>query len=65
MIKVAMNADGKQWDVVRGVEIIATHATIKEAQNAKFELSRRPEPKVLYFEQDGTEVTKRPHRWAS
>ncbi len=31
MIKVAMNADGKRWDVVRGAEVIATFVTIKEA----------------------------------
>ncbi len=65
MIKVAMNQDGKQWDVVRGAEVIATFATIKEAQAARFELSRKPAAPVLYFKQDGTAVTKRPRRRAA
>ena len=59
MIKVAMNADRKQWDVVRGTEVIATYAPIKEAQDAKFELSRRAPHKVVGFRQDGTEITRR------
>ncbi len=59
MIKVAMNADGKQWDVVRGAEVIATYATIKEAQDAKFALSRRAPRTVVGFRQDGTEITRR------
>ncbi len=59
MIKVAMNADGKQWDVVRGAEIIAIIAPIKEAHTAKSELSRRAPRKVIGFRQDGTEITSR------
>ena len=59
MINVAMNADGKQWDVVRGAAVIATYATITEAQDAKFELSRRAPRKVVGFRQDGTEITRR------
>ena len=59
MIKVAMNADGKRWDVVRGAEVIATFVTIKEAHTAKSELSRRAPRKVVGFRQDGTEITRR------
>ena len=59
MIKVAMNADGERWDVVRGTEVIATYATIKEAHDAKFEQSRRAPRKVIGFRQDGTEITRR------
>ena len=59
MIKVAMKADGKQWEVVRGAEVIATFATIKEAHTAKSQLSRRAPRKVVGFRHDGTEITRR------
>jgi hypothetical protein len=45
--------------VVRGGEIVSTHATIKAAMDAKFELSRCPERKVIAFKADGTEITSR------
>ncbi len=59
MIKVAMNADGKQWDVVRSAEVIAMNATITKAKDAKFELSWHAPRKVVGFRQDGTEITRR------
>ncbi len=43
----------------------STFDSIKDAQTFKFELSRKPEAKVLYFKQDGTAVTKRPRRRAA
>ena len=57
--RIALNQDGKRWDVVRGAEVIATYATIKEAHTAKSELSRRAPRKVVGFRQDGTEITRR------
>ena len=57
--RIALNQDGKRWDVVRGAEVIATYATIKEAHTAKSELSRRAPRKVIGFRQDGTEITRR------
>jgi hypothetical protein len=62
MIKVELK-EGK-WTVVKGREVLGTYDTIKAAHDAKFELSRTPAPKTLYFKQDGTEVTKRPRRAA-
>ena len=62
-MKVAQNADGKRWDVVKGSVIVATFDSIKAAMDARFELSRKP-VKVAYFKQDGTAVTKRPRRAA-
>lgn len=60
MNKVTLNADGRSWDV--GGE---TFATIKEAMDRRFELSQKAAPKILYFKQDGTPVTKRPSRRAA
>ena|GEM_PF-6457396 len=60
MIKVTLNADGRSWDV--GGE---TFATIKEAMDRKFELSRKPAATVLYFKADGTPVTRRPRQRAA
>ena len=58
-VSVTLNQDGRSWDVVRGAEVIATYATIKEAHTAKSELSRRAPRKVVGFGQDGTDSTRR------
>lgn len=60
--ELKINADGRSWDVVKGAEIISTHATIKLAMDAKFELQSRKPQAIKYFKQDGTAVTKRPVR---
>ncbi len=64
MTKVQLNADGKQWDIVNGSQV-ETFNTIKEATDRKFELSREPAAKVLYFKQDGSPVTKQPRQRAA
>lgn len=58
-IELKLNADGRQWDVVQGATIVSTHATIKLAMDARFELQARPQPTIRYFKADGTAVTKR------
>ncbi len=58
--ELKLNADGKQWDVVQGATIVSTHATIKPAMDAKFDLTCRKPATIKYFKQDGTAVTKRP-----
>ncbi len=57
-MKLELN-NGK-WQVVKNGEVRGTFATIKAAQDFKFEQTRRPERTVQYFKQDGTAVTKRP-----
>jgi len=39
-IELALNADGKSWDVLRGGKVVSTHATIKQAVDAKFDLKQ-------------------------
>ncbi len=63
MVKLELN-NGK-WNVVKGGEVLGTFDSIKDAQNFRFELSRKPVAKVIYWKQDGTEVTKRPSRRAA
>jgi hypothetical protein len=61
--KLELN-NGK-WNVVSNGQVLGSFDSIKDAQDFKFELSRKPAAKVLYFKQDGTEVTKRPSRRAA
>jgi hypothetical protein len=61
-MKVQQNADGKRWDVVKGDSIVATFDSIKAAMDARYELSRKPAPKTLYFKADGTEVYRKPRQ---
>jgi hypothetical protein len=63
MAKLELN-NGK-WDVVSNGQVLGTFDSIKDAQNFKFELSRKPVAKVLYFKQDGTPVTKQPRQRAA
>ena len=63
MAKLELN-NGK-WNVMKGGEVLGTFDSIKDAQNFRFELSRKPVAKVIYWKQDGTEVTKRPSRRAA
>jgi hypothetical protein len=62
--ELKINADGRQWDVVQGATIVSTHATIKLANDAKFELQSRKPRTVIAFRQDGSEITKRIRRVA-
>jgi hypothetical protein len=64
MVKLELNADGRRWNVVKGDDVVSTHATIKEANDAKFELRNVKAPVVRYWKQDGSEVTKQPRRRA-
>ncbi len=57
-----MGADGTSWDVVKGAEVVASGLSIKAAMTLKGELLAKPAPKVLYFRQDGEDVTKRPRQ---
>lgn len=57
-IELKMNADGRSWDVVKGGSIVSTHATIRDANDAKFDLTARKPRQVLAFKADGTEITK-------
>lgn len=61
-IELKLNIDGRSWDVVKGATIVSTHATIREANDAKFDLTSRKPATSSYFKQDGTAVTKRPVR---
>jgi hypothetical protein len=61
--KLELN-NGK-WNVVSNGQVLGTFDSIKDAQDFKFELSRKPAAKVIYWMQDGTEVTKRPSRRAA
>ncbi len=61
--KLELN-NGK-WNVVSNGQVLGSFDSIKDAQNFKFELSRKLVAKVLYWKQDGTEVTKRPSRRAA
>ncbi len=61
--KLELN-NGK-WNVVSNGQVLGTFDSIKDAQDFKFELSRKPAAKVIYWKQDGTEVTKRPSRRAA
>ncbi len=63
MAKLELN-NGK-WNVVSNGQVVGTFESIKDAQNFKFELSRKPAAKVIYWKQDGTDVTKRPSRRAA
>jgi len=63
MAKLELN-NGK-WDVVKNGEVLGSFDSIKAAQDFKFELSRKPVAKVLYFKQDGTLVTKQPRQRAA
>jgi hypothetical protein len=63
MAKLELN-NGK-WNVVSNGQVLGSFDSIKDAQNFKFELSRKPAAKVIYWKQDGTEVTKRPSRRAA
>lgn len=38
MFKLELNADGNQWDVVKGGEVVSTHKTIALAFDTKREL---------------------------
>lgn len=60
---VQQNEQGK-WTVVKNGHVLVECDTIKAAMDAKFELKHVKAPKVLYFRQDGSEVTKRPSRRA-
>ncbi len=63
MAKLELN-NGK-WEVVKNGEVLGSFDSIKEAQDFKFELSRKPAAKVLYFKADGTSVTRRPRQRAA
>jgi hypothetical protein len=63
MAKLELN-NGK-WNVVKGGEVLGTFDSIKDAQDFKFELSRKPAVTVLYFKADGTAVTRRPRQRAA
>ena len=63
MAKLELN-NGK-WNVVSNGQVLGSFDSIKAAQDFRFELSRKPAAKVLYFKQDGTPVTKRPSRRAA
>ena len=63
MAKLELN-NGK-WNVVKGGEVLGTFDSIKDAQDFKFELSRKPAATVLYFKADGTPVTRRPRQRAA
>jgi hypothetical protein len=56
--------DGK-WAVVKGGEVLGTFDSIKQAMDARFELSPKPAPKTLYFKQDGTAVTRKSRQRAA
>ncbi len=63
MAKLELN--NGTWNVVKNGEVLGSFDSIKDAQNFKFELSRKPAAKVLYFKADGTPVTRRPHQRAA
>jgi hypothetical protein len=63
MVKLELN-NGK-WEVVSNGQVLGSFDSIKDAQNFKFELSRKPAATVLYFKQDGTPATKRPRQRAA
>ena len=63
MAKLELN-NGK-WEVVKNGEVLGSFVSIKTAQDFKFELSRKPAAKMLYFKADGTPVTRRPRQRAA
>jgi hypothetical protein len=63
MAKLELN-NGK-WEVVKGGDVLGSFDSIKDAQSFRFELSRKPAAKVIYFKQDGTPVTRRPRQRAA
>jgi hypothetical protein len=63
MAKLELN--NGTWNVVRNGEVLGSFESIKDAQDFKFELSRKPSATVLYFKADGTPVTRRPHQRAA
>ncbi len=63
MAKLELN--NGTWKVVKNGEVLGSFDSIKAAQDFKFELSRKPAAKIIYWKQDGTEVTKRPSRRAA
>ncbi len=63
MAKLELN-NGK-WEVVSNGQVVGSFDSIKAVQDFKFELSCKPAAKIIYWKQDGTEVTQRPSRWAA
>lgn len=58
-VKIEQDARGR-WTVVKGGEVLAVCATIKEAVTARFDLTQRKPVSIQYFKQDGTPITRRP-----
>jgi len=63
MVKLELN-NGK-WEVVSNGQVLGSFDSIKDAQNFKFDFSRKPAATVLYFKADGTPVTRRPRQRAA
>ena len=40
-IELKLNTDGRRWDLVRGGKVLQTHATIKAAMDAKFDMTHK------------------------